>query len=243
MTSFSLPGLPSLFILRIPPASCMAEPCANARLGNKVVVTPKAESTEAHRAANVLRVKVEFIYLLLPNWSSMSACRSRQREAEYVTACGNRHILFAGDRVAHGGRADVLPGIEMPQRFATSRICGFKRAGIVPEKHQFTGGRHGPGRRVSPACLGIFPGNRIRLQVEGDQNLLGSFGRDSLYTGRVIVLTLFEGLRLEEKGFALLQGHEINQVSGLAVRRRKPVRGSSEAGANPRSRRRRPDAS
>src|SRR5580700_4902617 len=63
MTSFSLPGLPSLFILRIPPASCMAEPWANARLGNKVAVTPKAESTEAHRAANVLRVKVEFIYI------------------------------------------------------------------------------------------------------------------------------------------------------------------------------------
>src|SRR5580698_9013425 len=62
MMSFSLPGLPSLLSLRIAPASCAAEHCANASFGNTAAVTPKAESTEAHRAANVLRVKVEFMF-------------------------------------------------------------------------------------------------------------------------------------------------------------------------------------
>src|SRR5580658_3544114 len=113
ITSFSLPGFPSLLSLRIAPASCAAEPCADARLGNTAAVTPKAESREAHRAANVLRVKVEFIYLLL-QISLRNSRRSRQRETENVTTCGNRDILFAADCIAHRGRANVLPSIEMP---------------------------------------------------------------------------------------------------------------------------------
>jgi hypothetical protein len=65
MMSFSDPGLPSLFSLRIPPSLCAEELCARAGLGNTAAVTPKAESTEAQRAENVLRVKVEFIFFLL----------------------------------------------------------------------------------------------------------------------------------------------------------------------------------
>src|SRR5271170_2539482 len=136
MMSFSLPGLPSLLSLWIAPASCAAEPCANARPGNTAAVTPKAESREVHRVANVLRVKVEFIYLLLPNRPARFARRSRQRETEDVTTCGNRHILFAPDCIAHGGRANVLPSMEMPSRLATLRVHGLKGTRVIPEKHQ-----------------------------------------------------------------------------------------------------------
>jgi hypothetical protein len=66
MTSFSLPGLPSLFSLRIPFAS-PTELCARAIVGETAAVTPNAESTDANRNANILRVKVKFIDLLLFN--------------------------------------------------------------------------------------------------------------------------------------------------------------------------------
>src|ERR1700677_3497686 len=61
MTSFSPPGFPSLFSLRIPPASCAGELSASARLGNTAAVNPNPESMEVNRAANALRVKVKFI--------------------------------------------------------------------------------------------------------------------------------------------------------------------------------------
>jgi hypothetical protein len=60
MTSFSLPGLPSLLSLRMSPASCVVELLAKARLDN-AAENPKAESAEANRVANVLRVKGKFM--------------------------------------------------------------------------------------------------------------------------------------------------------------------------------------
>src|ERR1700733_4026729 len=65
MMSFSPPGLPSPFSLRTPLASCGEELCANPDAGNTAAVMPKAESTEANRCANILRVKLRFIYVPL----------------------------------------------------------------------------------------------------------------------------------------------------------------------------------
>jgi hypothetical protein len=61
MMSFSLPGLPSAFNLRIPLLSCALEACALASEGSTVAVIPSAESMEAKRKANILRVNAKFI--------------------------------------------------------------------------------------------------------------------------------------------------------------------------------------
>jgi len=41
-----------------------------------------------------------------------------QAKAENIAAGGNGHVLFFLDRVGHRRRANDLPGIEVPQRFA-----------------------------------------------------------------------------------------------------------------------------
>src|SRR4051812_20834444 len=64
ITSFSLPGFPSLLSFRIA-LSCAAGPCAFANTGEAAAVTPNAESTDANRTANILRVRLNFIDLLL----------------------------------------------------------------------------------------------------------------------------------------------------------------------------------
>src|ERR1700675_2549782 len=195
-------------------------------------VAAKAESTEAKRTAKVRREKVISINSLLITELSRSA-RSGQRKTENVTTGGNRYILFSGYCVAHGGRAHILPSIEVPQRFATSCVCGLKRAGVVPEKDQAASGCHRPARGATGTYLRIFPGNRICVQVEGDQKLLRSFARNTFYSGRVIALTFLESLRFEKIGFAFLQRHEIDGMTGLAVRGREPVGRSRVAGASP----------
>src|SRR5215472_192262 len=65
ITSFSLPGLPSEFSLRMPLASWGGLPLAIARVGATAAETPNAESTEANRKANILRLEVKFIDALL----------------------------------------------------------------------------------------------------------------------------------------------------------------------------------
>jgi hypothetical protein len=65
MTSFSLPGFPSPFSLRILFASCVEELCAIPTVGAMVAVIPRADSTEAKRDAKNLRVKFEFMDVLL----------------------------------------------------------------------------------------------------------------------------------------------------------------------------------
>src|ERR1700687_1740939 len=64
MTSFSLPGFPSAFSLRMAFASC-AELCATPREGSTAAVRPRADRTVPNRIANVLRVEVKFIEMLL----------------------------------------------------------------------------------------------------------------------------------------------------------------------------------
>src|ERR1700757_993991 len=145
MTSFSLPGLPSLFSLRISSAPCGAELRANASFGDTAAITPREESVEAMRAANALRVNVRFIKSPL-KFIVLIRMRSRQCKTENIATRGNRHILSASDRIAHRGRTDVLPRVEVPQRLAVSRVYGFKRTGIVPEKHKTAGRRHSAGR-------------------------------------------------------------------------------------------------
>src|SRR5579859_946722 len=60
MISFSLPGLPSPFSLRMPFASCGSELLAIERVGT-TALNPKAEITEAKRSVNILRVEARFI--------------------------------------------------------------------------------------------------------------------------------------------------------------------------------------
>ena len=67
MTSFSLPGLPSLFNLRIPFVSGAAEVWAIPDEGNTAEVIPRTDSTEAKRIANILRVRLRFMCMLLFN--------------------------------------------------------------------------------------------------------------------------------------------------------------------------------
>ena len=74
------------------------------------------------------------------------------------------------------------------------------------------------------------------------QHLLRCFARNVFYPSRVIALAFLKSLGLQKIHLALLQGHEINRVCGLAVGRREPVRGAREARANLHSRRRRPRA-
>src|ERR1700758_1895670 len=68
MTSLSLPGLPSAFRLRMAFAS-WGELCASAREGSTAAVIPRADRSEANRIANVLRVEVKFIEMLLSKLS------------------------------------------------------------------------------------------------------------------------------------------------------------------------------
>src|SRR5690348_11642125 len=63
MMSFSLPGLPSAFSLRMAFAS--SELCAIPRVTPAAAVNPRAERTEPNRTANVRRVDMRFILVLL----------------------------------------------------------------------------------------------------------------------------------------------------------------------------------
>ena len=146
MTSFSLPGLPSLIQL----ADSSGIPARRRALRESAwlaiwrTVTPRAENIEANRAANVLRVKYRIH--VPPNPFKFNCeyfkSQSRQRETENVTTRRNRHILFARDRVAHGRRTDLLPGVEMPQRLAAARV---RRLQTSRHRHRKT-----PSRRRSP---------------------------------------------------------------------------------------------
>src|SRR5437868_13793437 len=65
MTSFSFPGLPSAFSLRMSLASFALEVCAAPRVLMRVVVRLKAEKMVANRDAKIRRVRLEFIPMLL----------------------------------------------------------------------------------------------------------------------------------------------------------------------------------
>jgi hypothetical protein len=60
ITSFSLPGFPSLFNLRIPPPLSAPAVCDTARELNIAEVTPNADTMEANRALKLLRLNTEF---------------------------------------------------------------------------------------------------------------------------------------------------------------------------------------
>src|SRR5438270_3164706 len=157
ITSFSLPGLPSPLSLRIP---LVSEACAIPRADIATEPIPRADKTEANRAANVRRLTVRFICLLLSIENLLP-----QREAEDVASRGDCHVLLAFHRVGHRRRTYVLPRVEMPHRFAGLRLNGLKESRIIAEKHEASGGCHGPPGRMRSARLGISPHQRSRLHV------------------------------------------------------------------------------
>src|SRR5579864_3195214 len=179
MISFSLPGLPSPFSLRMPFASCVSELLAIERVGT-AALNPKAEITEAKRSVNILRVEVRFIDRSFP--FGLRKSLSRQCKAEYITPRCDSNILFSCDRIRHRRRAYILSGVEVPQWLARHGIDGFKRAGIVAEKHQPSRRGQSPSRRAA-SCLRVLPGNRSTIQVVCDQKLLRGLARNALHSG------------------------------------------------------------
>src|SRR5450432_776090 len=177
ITSFSLPGLPSLLSLRIP-LSCAAGLCAFASAGAAAEI-PNAESTEANRIANILRVTLKFMDLLLFSLKLDSG----QRKTKHVAPRRNRHILFSRNRITHRRRADILPSIEMPERFTGLRIYCLKRSSVVAKENQAPSGRHRPARRMAAPSLRILPRKRPRLQVVRHQYAMRSFVRNLLHSG------------------------------------------------------------
>ncbi len=69
-----------------------------------------------------------------------------QCESEDVAASGDSDKLFRINRISHRGRADVLPGIEVPQRFSGGRVHSFERLRVIAKKHQSAGSRHDASR-------------------------------------------------------------------------------------------------
>src|SRR5580698_8344702 len=94
---------------------------------------------------------------------------SRKGKGEEIISRGDRDILPAARRVAHGGSMESLAGVEVPQRFARLAVYGFKRRRIVCKEDQPRCGRHDSTPGVPVALLRIFPPHPIRAPVKSKE--------------------------------------------------------------------------
>ena len=121
----------------------------------------------------------------------------------------------------------------MPEGRAGFRIHCFERLGIVAEKDETCRGRHGSSASIAFAGLRVFPGERTRIEIVGQQDFLGFCPAAAAHARRVVFTPLDEMLGLQKKSAAIFQRQKIKLMGVGVVRRRIPVRRAGERGLFP----------
>src|SRR5262245_24487762 len=96
----------------------------------------------------------------------------RQGKTENVTSCGDCHVLFRLDCIAHGRCRYLLASIEMPKGFACLRVHGFEGLRIVTEENKSSGRGHRAACGVAHTGLDIAPSRLVSFERVSQQDFL-----------------------------------------------------------------------
>src|SRR5260370_3888715 len=156
----------------------------------------------------------------------------RKREAENVASSADGHVLHAINRIGHGGCADSLASIEVPESGAGRCFNCLTKIGIVRKYHQSAGGCECPPPGVTRPHLRITPSRFSIRHGKRQQNLLRAFIGRKLRAGIVVSLALDELFRARKEETAALKSHDMEEPGVGIVGRRKPIRGAVDAWAD-----------